>query len=272
MTKRHIKVIDGNLKKKKLMAKIKITKIVDWDIALDDALFTINKENKHKVPSNKWIAKACLAEHSMIRDVRYILEMNEIPCWVSQHIARHDAFSHHTVRESEETHFVGTSRTDRTGIDRNKLPQDTPVNHRISLSAQDFITISQRRLCACASKETRELWKSVIEELRKIDPVLADKCVPMCVYRGFCPEFDSCGYVNTTAFTEKLKDYRDIEKYSAKSNEPKPLEITPEMLEEFEKNQFKNGWKDIGNGLKMDEHGHIAGGLKPSNYQALKLK
>lgn len=191
--------------------KISIKKIVDWDVALDDALFTINKEEKHKIPSDKWIAKACLAEHSMLRDVRYILEMREIPCWVSQHIARHDAFSYHTVRDSKETHFVGTSRTDRTGTDRNQLTQNAPVNHRISLSAQDFITISQRRLCGCASTETRLLWKQVIDKLREIDPVLAGKCVPMCVYRGFCPEFECCGYCNTNKFQEDLKRYRNVE-------------------------------------------------------------
>lgn len=194
---------------------IKIKKLVDWDVALDDALFTVNKEQKHKQPSDKWIAKTCLAQHSMLRDVRYILEMEEIPCWVSQHIARHDAFSGHNVRETQETHFVGTSRTDRTGVDRNKLPQDTPVNHRISLSAQDFITISQKRLCNCASKETRDVWRAVIEKLREIDPVLADKCVPTCVFRGFCPEYECCGYCNTEAFKKRLEEYRNVEQYSS---------------------------------------------------------
>lgn len=29
--------------------------------------------------------------------------------------------------------------------------------------------------------------------------------------------------------------------------------------------QNENGWKNIGNGLKMDRHGIIAGGLKFSN-------
>lgn len=191
--------------------EIEIKKIVDWDTALDDALFTTNKEEKHKKPSDKWIAQTCLAQHSMLRDVRYILEMKEIPCWVSQHIARHDAFTGHYVRETQETHFVGTSRSDRTGIDRNKLPQDTPVNHRISLSAQDFITISQKRLCSCASKETREVWKAVIAKLREIDPVLADKCVPTCIFRGFCPEYDCCGYCKTKVFKDKLQEYRNTD-------------------------------------------------------------
>lgn len=138
------------------MVDVTIKKIVDWDEALDDALFTINKDSKVNKPSEYWIAKACLAEHSMLREPRYIVEIRGIECWASQHIARHDAFAGHCIRESKETHFVGTSRTDRTGVDRSRLPQSAPVNHRISLSAQDFITISKFRLCSCASKETRD--------------------------------------------------------------------------------------------------------------------
>ena len=49
----------------------------------------------------------------------------------------------------------------------------------------------------------------VINELRKIDPVLADKCVPSCIYRGFCPEIKSCGYYKTEDFQKRLKEYRN---------------------------------------------------------------
>lgn len=190
-------------------AKVKVTRIVGWDIALDSALFTINKETKGKTPSDNWIKSACLAEHSMLREPRYIVEIYDIPCWSSQHIARHDAFANHNVRESKETHFVGTSRSDRTSIDRNKLPQDAPVSHRISLSAQDFITISKLRLCNCASKETRETWQEVVKELSKIEPILASCCVPTCIYRGFCPEFKGCGYDKTESFKKRLEEYRN---------------------------------------------------------------
>lgn len=187
--------------------EIKIKQTTGWDIALDSALFTVNKECKGKDPSDNWKSKICKAEHSILREVRFIIEIYGIPCWVSQHIARHDAFASHTVRESQETHFVGTSRTDRTGIDRNKLPQDAPVNHRISLSAQDFITISRKRLCGCASKETRDVWKAVIEELYKTNSVLASHCVPECVYRGFCPELEECGYCRSPKYEKQREEY-----------------------------------------------------------------
>jgi len=33
--------------------------------------------------------------------------------------------------------------------------------------------------------------------------------VPECVYRGFCPEFKSCGYAGTAAFRAALAAYRE---------------------------------------------------------------
>ena len=48
----------------------------------------------------------------------------------------------------------------------------------------------------------------VVEALRKTEPELAACCVPECVYRGFCPEFRSCGYVRTADFERALAAYR----------------------------------------------------------------
>lgn len=187
--------------------EVSVKRVMGWDIAVDDARFTVHTGSLGKEPSVTWQRRACLAEHSVIRDVRFIVEIKDIPCWCSQHIARHDAFADHTVRESKETHFVATSRTDRTGIDRNKLPQDALVDHRISLSAEDLITISRRRLCNCASKETMEIWMAVVEAVRKVDPVVASCCVPNCVYRGRCPEMQGCGWDKSEAFKSTVEAY-----------------------------------------------------------------
>lgn len=110
--------------------------------------------------------------------------------------------------------FVHTQREDRRdlGIPRDELPQGSLNDMDMTCNAQAFINISRKRLCmGCASKETREAWELVIDYLRTIDPVLAEKCVPDCLYRGFCPEFDRCcGYVNTEAYKKRLKKYRSI--------------------------------------------------------------
>ena len=189
--------------------EVKITKLVDWDTALASALWTVHKDSGGKQPSDTWKAKACIAEHSMLTDVRFVIELYGIPQWVSQHLSRHDVFAGHTLRETKETHYVATQRTDRTGVDRNKLPQDTPVDHRIHLSAKDLITISRLRLCTCASKETREVWQAILDELAKTEPVLAKLCVRNCVYRGFCPEFVTCGYCDTSKFDIDTLNYRN---------------------------------------------------------------
>ena len=82
----------------------------------------------------------------------------------------------------------------------------------MTCNAQAFINISRKRLCKCASYETRMAWEVVISMLKEFDPILAEKCVPECVYRGFCPEFDRCcGYCNTEKYQERLKVYRSIQ-------------------------------------------------------------
>lgn len=83
----------------------------------------------------------------------------------------------------------------------------------MTCNAQAFINISRKRLCiGCASKETREAWEIVIAMLKEVDPILAEKCVPECVYRGFCSETDRCcGYVYSKAFEKRLQEYRKVE-------------------------------------------------------------
>ena len=80
----------------------------------------------------------------------------------------------------------------------------------MSANAQALINISRKRLCSCASADTREAWKQVKAAIAKVDPVLADKMVPECIYRGFCPEFLSpCGYSKTPQYQEALEKYRN---------------------------------------------------------------
>lgn len=80
----------------------------------------------------------------------------------------------------------------------------------MTCNAQAFINISRKRLCyGCPSPETRKAWEIVIEMLKEKDPILAEKCVPECLYRGFCPEKERCcGYVNTEAYQKRLQEYR----------------------------------------------------------------
>lgn len=199
--------------KEKADIMVFVSKATDWDLVLDLARLTVNKDRIFKLPSDAFKKDILLAEHSPIRSLQYVIEIKNIPSWVSQHIARHDSFAYHCVRDSSgDVHFVGTSRTDRTGVNRSDLPQDAPVNHTIYCNANDLINISIKRLCCCASKETREVWQAVKDAIEKIDKPMADAMVPTCIYRGFCPEGKRCcGYVNTEAYKKRLEEYRNME-------------------------------------------------------------
>lgn len=172
-----------------------------WPPVKRAARTTINREGEGTYPSDSWKKRILLAEHSPIRKIKVSWKWENLKSWVSVHFVRH---------KFGIEHWVTTQRSDRTGVDRDKSPQDTPVSHECEANAQALIFISRRRLCSQASAETRDAWKEVKAEIEKLDPVLASVMVPECIYRGFCPEFTSCGYVDTEAYRDALKKYRDI--------------------------------------------------------------
>ena len=133
------------------------------------------------------------------RRIRFGWKWKGIKSWVSVHFVRHK----HGIE-----HWVTTQRSDRTGVDRDNSTQDAPVSHECEANAQALIFISRRRLCNQASAETRKAWREVVAEVENVDPVLASVLVPECIYRGFCPEFKSCGYAETEAYKEALAAYR----------------------------------------------------------------
>lgn len=188
------------------MAKISfIENVGTWKRALNAARRTIGKKPIDLEPSDSWKAKMLLAEHSPIRLVEYDWAWEDIKQYVTTHLVRH-----HEGCEK----FVHSQREDRRElpVPRDELLQGALNDMMMCANAQSFINISRKRLCNCASPETREAWKLVIEALRDIDPVLASKCVPECLYRGFCPEFlHPCGYANTEKFQADLKVYRNTD-------------------------------------------------------------
>lgn len=184
---------------------VRLDQVTSWKRALNAARRTIGKEPLAKEPSKSWEAKMLLAEHSPIRLVEFDWTWKDIMQWVTTHLVRH-----HEGCEK----FVHSQRGDRRvlSVPRNELPQGALNDMDMTANAQAIINISRKRLCSCASKETREAWKQVVEAIREVDPVLADKCVPECLYRGFCPEFmNPCGYSKTKKFEEDLQKYRNTD-------------------------------------------------------------
>ena len=181
--------------------KVEVISQDHWHEVKNAAMNTIGKDGGI-YPSTKWKKKILLAEHSPIRLLTLTIKMHDIPYWVSTHIVRH---------KIGIEHFVSSQRTDRTGVNRDELPQNALVSHTIFVNAQSLIYISRKRLCSQASKETRELWKTVVEAVKEKEPEIGSVLVPECVYRGFCPEMKGCGYVNTDDYKEKRREYMNME-------------------------------------------------------------
>lgn len=175
--------------------------IGSWRDVADAARTTIRKEEGEGEPSAKWKKRLLLAEHSPLRKLMVSWKWSNLPYWVSVHFVRH---------KYGIEHFVSTQRTDRTGEERTEKTQDAPVEHECFANAAEVMFISRRRLCAQASAETRAAWKLVVDELAKKEPELGECCVPECVYRGFCPEFKSCGYAGSEAFAAAVEKYRTV--------------------------------------------------------------
>ena len=172
-----------------------------WKRVMNAARRTIGKKPLDKEPSDSWKAKILLAEHSPIRLLEYDWGWEKIRQWVTVHLVRH-----HVGVEK----FVHSQRSDRRELpcDRDHIYQGARNDMDMTANAQGLINMSRKRCCNCASPETREAWKLVLDELGKRDEVLRSKCVRECVYRGFCPEWMSkCGYYKTQAFKRERADY-----------------------------------------------------------------
>ena len=188
----------------------RLEQVTSWKRVLNAARRTIGKDALDKEPSDSWKAKILLAEHSPIRLLEYDWTWGNIKQWITVHLVRHSVGCEK---------FVHSQRGDRRALlqeynanSRDELPQGALNDMGMTANAQALINISRKRLCSCASSETRAAWNQVKEEIGKIDPILASKMVPECLYRGFCPEWmSSCGYSKTEKFQKDLIEYRNTD-------------------------------------------------------------
>lgn len=162
-----------------------IKKCCDWKLVKNECRNTVNKDFTDHEPTSKFKEKLLLAEHSPINIIRIHFRWEGIKSWISVHFARHWL---------GWLKWISTQRTDRTGVNRDKAPQDTPVNMDVEADAQALINVGRVRLCYQASTETREyaedLKVSIKEEAG--EPELSNVLVPNCIYRGGCPEMFPC--------------------------------------------------------------------------------
>lgn len=199
----------------------------DWKRVVNAARRTWGKKPIDHEPSDKFKREILLAEHSPIRLLEYDFTMEDVRQWVTVHLVRHHEGCEkfvHTQRQdindqiekmvSEVMRILSEEGLIRDGWKaRDYLFQGQGNDMDMTCNAQAFINISRKRLCkGCPSPETRKAWEIVIEALREVDPILAEKCVADCLYRGFCAETKRCcGFVNTKEYQRQLINYRKTE-------------------------------------------------------------
>lgn len=175
----------------------------DWMLCKQAALTTMRKKAVNP-PDFEWKEAILKANHSPIRELKFVFYLEDIPSYVSVHLVRH----------VHATPYVSSQRNDRQfNYDRRKAPQDTPVNMMWSMTAEELITISHKRLCYKASKETREVIEQLCNLVISKLPEFSELLIPNCIYRGGCTEYkEPCGFWDKFIEyeVENNCDYKDL--------------------------------------------------------------
>lgn len=145
-----------------------------------------------------------MAEHSPIRMREFWINLFNIPSFVATHLVRH-----HVGID----HYQLSHRFDRTNVPDERTNRMTPTNISMHVNAQSLINMARKRQCTKASPETRLVMGVIKEAISVLDPDLSSAMVPECIYRGFCPEEKSCGYLEMMrkAFAEEGESKINVE-------------------------------------------------------------
>lgn len=167
----------------------------NWKLVRETARGTVGKDDIDKPVSDAFKKTMILSQHSCIRELRYMIKLKGIPTFVAQQFSRHKVatenpmdFMAEKIAVGDDEPYVKTQRSDRTGVKRDKLPQDTPVDMIVTCNAQGLIDMSKKRLCAKADSKAREIWIEVTNKMFAVDWNVALSMMPSCCWFGFCPE------------------------------------------------------------------------------------
>lgn len=155
----------------------------DWMACKERALVTIGKKAVNP-PDEIWKKAILKARHSPIRRLRFSFYIEGIPSWCATHLARH----------VHAQPYIKSQRNDRQSeYDRDKAPQDAPVNMIYDVNGEELMVIANKRLCKQASAKTRKVVRMMCDEVAKTNPEFTEFLVPMCQYVGECKEMNPCG-------------------------------------------------------------------------------
>ena len=189
----------------KYNTKVKITDFdVDWKKIKSACMTTISKQAGDKEPSTEWKRKLLICRHSPIRRSTISWKWEEIPYAISTHYSRH-----HEGCEK----FIGTSREDRTKVDRTTRSQMDYVPMEMDANIQALINISEKRLCTCADPTTIKYWEAVLEAIKEYDADIFWSCVPQCIRCGGCVEpFSNCNFYFNLMKDHTLEEQQNVMK------------------------------------------------------------
>lgn len=180
--------------------QIKVTPTtISWDVVKEAGLKTAGLKMVNE-PNSRYKRKIIASEHSPIRLYWFCIDIDNIKSYAISHLVRH--------KEDFES-FVRTLRTDITKIKGFLITRETENSVQIHCNIQALINVSRKRLCRKSSEYTTEVWQNVVNEIAKIEPEVAEFCVPECIYRnGICPEGDKCCHFNkSNKFVIQLRRY-----------------------------------------------------------------
>lgn len=153
----------------------------DWLEVKRRALVTIGKKPVTP-PDDEWKHKILRARHSPIRRLHYSFYI-ECPYWVSVHLCRH----------IHAQPYVKSQRNDRqSDYDRNSAPQNAMVSMIWDMTAEELMTIANKRLCSLTAKETREVVQKMCDLVLYDAPEYGGLLEPYCAYWGRCQEMYPC--------------------------------------------------------------------------------
>lgn len=217
------------------MFEVKIEKLTDVDLLRKAASMTTGKDSKIS------LKRAYALGHSLMRTQLFWVELWQIPLSVASHLVRHvhaqpyqlskrpDRGGEDMEQECDELvakigkayDEINKSYCDDppyteiyAALDSSKgflstaserFGRKSPTDLGLLLNAEEIVNISRVRLCAKASKETRDVWRAVVLALRDCDPELYLFCVPACIHQGFCREHPTCG-ICATATARTARD------------------------------------------------------------------
>ena len=148
---------------------------------LNDCRASVNKHPLDKEPSEQFKLLILIAEHTPIRNLHIRWKWFNIPSWCATHWVRHMWYS-----------LVSTQRPDKTGTKRSD--PNTPVTFIGEANPQNLIDSWRKRLCYQASDLTRQYAEDFKRTIYTQDPYVSRVLVPNCIYRGGCPESNTCGF------------------------------------------------------------------------------